>query len=117
MMKESLRLLQLSARAALDVCADSKEYFGDWHLAATEIDRAIECCSSDISRDSLLEAQRHLRIAVTGMYPVTGDGRTVDQHDIFALARSAATAALFELAYEIVAPPGASSALTGIPRK
>ena len=115
--KESLRLLQLYARAALEACADSKEDFGDWSLAATEIDRAIACCSSDTSGDSLLAAQRHLRVAITGMYPAIGGGRAADQHEVFALARSAAIAAIFDVAYEIVAVPGASPALTGMSRK
>ena len=48
-----------------------------------------------------MAAQRHLRCAISEMYVSGREGLAADQDDAFALARVAATAALFDLASRI----------------
>lgn len=95
---EALRGLQSATRAALDASAHSQVELECWHRAADEIDKALECCVSEPSRGTLIKAQRHLREAVAEMYRSESDGLTDDQNDAFAVARAAATEALFEVA-------------------
>jgi hypothetical protein len=105
MADEALRHLQHATRVALDASAHSPAELGCWQRAASEIDKALECCSSEISREGLIRARRHLRDAVTEMYRSERDRLTPEQNDAFALARAAATAALFELATRLAAAP------------
>lgn len=105
MADEALRHLQHATRVALDASAHSQAELDCWHRAADHIDKALKCCSSESSRQAFIKAQRHLRDAVAEMYRAERDGLTAAQNDAFALARSAATAALFELASRLASAP------------
>ena len=110
MTNEALVQLQFATRVAIDASAHAEAEIGPWQRAAGHIDEAVDCCSGKISRESLIKAQRHLRAAVAEMYRGDRAGLTPEQNDHFALARSAATSALFELASALASAPERSSA-------
>jgi hypothetical protein len=107
---DALQDLQSATRVALASSAFSRSELVAWHRASGEIDQALTCCSPGASRASLMMAQRHLRCAVGEMYSSEREGLAADQDDAFALARAAATTALFDLASRIASLPHHSSA-------